>query len=232
MNALFMLTRKLYPYTALQFVQLLAANYLKFKVTSLTAIADLLIFVIIVILLSTTKICSTNTSENNTCYLCYLDKTRVINPIVHQNGHQQQQKQQQQQQQQQQPQQQQRVTLTESAFRKSLQSYRIVDSNNTVGLLDFMTTQRDEINDIIEQKTLNEGPQKVQFGAKLSLKKEARDNGEASDIDIYANSQMTPVHHRLCNETFFTWWKRCSLSSSCSHLMEAVGLFKKFCGLI
>ena len=66
-----------------------------------------------------------------------------------------------------------------------------------------MTTQRDEINDIIEQKTLNEGPQKVQFSAKLSLHKEARDNGEASDIDIYANSEMTPVHHRLSNETFF-----------------------------
>ena len=49
MNALFMLTRKVYPYTAVQFVQLLAANYLNFKITSLTAIADLQIFVIIVI---------------------------------------------------------------------------------------------------------------------------------------------------------------------------------------
>ena len=79
----------------------------------------------------------------------------------------------------------------------------MVDSNNTVGLLDFKTTQRDEINDIIEQKTLNKGPQKHQFSGKLSLHKEARDNGEASDIDIYANSEMTTVHHRLSNETFF-----------------------------
>ena len=39
MNALFTLTRKVYPYTAVQFVQLLAINYLKFKVTSLTAMA-------------------------------------------------------------------------------------------------------------------------------------------------------------------------------------------------
>ena len=69
MNALFMLTRKVYPYIAVQFVQLLAVNYLKFKVTPLTAIADLQIFVITVIMLSTTKTCSTNTSENNTCYL-------------------------------------------------------------------------------------------------------------------------------------------------------------------
>ena len=95
-----------------------------------------------------------------------------------------------------------------------------------------MTTQRDEINDIIEKKTLNEGPQKVQLSAKLSLHKEARDNGEASDIDIYAISKMTPVHHRLFNKTFFTWWKRCSLSSSCWHRMEVVGFFKNFCGLI
>ena len=125
-----------------------------------------------------------------------LDNSRVVNPIVHQQGQQQQHQQQQQQQQQQ------RGTLTESAFRKSLQSYRIVDSNSTVGLLDFMTAQRDEINDIIERNTLNEVPQKVQFSAKLSLHKEARDNGEASDNDIYANSEMTPVHHRLSNETF------------------------------
>ena len=66
-----------------------------------------------------------------------------------------------------------------------------------------MTAQRDEISNIIDQKTLNEGPQKVQFSAKLSLHNGARDNGEASDIDIYANSEMTPVHHRLSNETFF-----------------------------
>ena len=90
-----------------------------------------------------------------------------------------------------------------SAFRKSIQSYSIVDSNNTIGLVDFMTTQRDEINDIIEQKTLNEGPQKVQFSANLSLHKDALDNGEASNIDIYANFEMTLVHHRLSNETFF-----------------------------
>ena len=56
-----------------------------------------------------------------------LDNSRVVNPIVHQQGQQQQQP----------------GTLTESAFGKSLQSYRIVDSNNTVGLLDFMTAQRD-----------------------------------------------------------------------------------------
>ena len=81
-----------------------------------------------------------------------LDNSRVVNPIVHQQGQQQQQQQQEQEQeqQQQQQQQQQRGTLTESAFRRSLQSYRIVDSNNTVGLLDFMTAQRDEISDIIE----------------------------------------------------------------------------------
>ena len=131
-----------------------------------------------------------------------LDNSRgVINPTERQNGYQQQQQQHQQQQ----------GTLTESAFRKSLQSYRTVDSNNTVGLLDFKTTQKDEINDIIEQRTLNEGPQQLQFSGKLSLHKEARDNGEASDIDIYANSEMTPLHHRLSNETFFTWWKRCSV---------------------
>ena len=122
------------------------------------------------------------------------DKSRVGNPIVHQQGHQQPE---------QQHQQQQRRTLTWSAFRKNLRSYRIVDSNNTVGLLDFMTAERNEINDIIEQKTLNEGPQKVQFSAKLSLHKEARDNGEASDIDIYANSEMTPVYHQLSDETIF-----------------------------
>ena len=71
MNALFMQTRKIYPYTtaAAQFVQLLAVNYLKFKFISRTAITGLQYFVIIVILLSTTKICSTITSENNTCYL-------------------------------------------------------------------------------------------------------------------------------------------------------------------
>ena len=97
-----------------------------------------------------------------------------------------------------------------------------------------MTTWRDEINGIIEQTTLNEGPQKVQSSLKLSLHKEARDNREASDIDIYDNSEMTPVHHRLSKETFFHMVekKRCSLSSSCSHLMEVVGLFKKFCALI
>ena len=65
-----------------------------------------------------------------------------------------------------------------------------------------MTAQGDEMNVIIEQETFSEGPQKVQFSAKLSLHKEARDNGEASDIDVYANSEMTPVHHRLSNETF------------------------------
>ena len=193
MNALFMLMRKVYPYTAVQFVQLLAVNYLKFKVTSLTAMADLQISVIIVILLSTTKTRLTNTSENNTCYLFLTTRELSIQLCINRDNQGQQQQQQQQQ----------RGTLTESAFRKSLQFYRIVDSNNTVGLLDFMTAQRDEISDIIEQKTLNEGPQKVQFSAKLSLHKEARDNGEASDIDIYANSEMTPVHHRLSNETFF-----------------------------
>ena len=122
------------------------------------------------------------------------DKSRIGNPIVHQQGHQQPE---------QQHQQQQRRTLTWSAFRKNLRSNLIVDSNNTVGLLDFMTAERNEINDIIEQKTLNEGPQKVQFSAKLSLHKEARDNGEASDIDIYANSEMTPVYHQLSDEAIF-----------------------------
>ena len=66
-----------------------------------------------------------------------------------------------------------------------------------------MTTWRDEINGIIEQTTLNEGPQKVQSSLKISLHKEARDNREASEIDIYDNSEMTPVHHRLSKETFF-----------------------------
>ena len=49
---------------------------------------------------------------------------------------------------------------------------------------------------------MNKGPQKVQFSAKLSLHKEARDNGEAADIDIYANSEMTPVYHQFSDETF------------------------------
>ena len=115
-----------------------------------------------------------------------LDNSRVGNPISHQQGYQQQQ--QQQQQKQQQHQQRQRDTLRESAFRKSPQSYCIVDSNNTVGVLDFISAQKNEFNDTIEQKTLNEGPQIVQFSAKLSLQKEARDTAEASDIDIYANS--------------------------------------------
>ena len=74
-----------------------------------------------------------------------LDNSRVVNPIVHQQRQQQQQHQQQ-------HHQQQRRTITESDFRRSLQSYRIVDSNNTVGLLDFMTAQRDDINDIKEQE--------------------------------------------------------------------------------
>ena len=41
MNAFFMLTREVYPYTAVQFVQLLAVNYMEVKVTSPTAIADI-----------------------------------------------------------------------------------------------------------------------------------------------------------------------------------------------
>ena len=56
MNALFMLTRKVYPYIAVQFVQLLAVIYLNFKFTFLTAITDLQSFFIIVLLLSTTKL--------------------------------------------------------------------------------------------------------------------------------------------------------------------------------
>ena len=69
LNALFMLTRKIYPYTAAQFVQLLAVNYLKFKFISRTAITDLQYFEIIVILLSTTKTCSPIISESNKSYL-------------------------------------------------------------------------------------------------------------------------------------------------------------------
>ena len=72
-----------------------------------------------------------------------------------------------------------------------------------MGLLDFMTAHRNEINDIVEQKTFNEGPQKFQFSLKLSLDKEARDNGEASDTDIYADSEMRLFHHQLSDETFF-----------------------------
>ena len=90
-----------------------------------------------------------------------------------------------------------RGTPTESAFRRSLQSYRIIKSNDTVGLLNFMIAQRNEIKDIIEQKTINKGQQKMQFSAKLLLHKEARDDREASDVDIYANSERTPVHHQL-----------------------------------
>ena len=38
---------------------------------------------------------------------------------------------------------------------------------------------------------MKEGSQKVHFSAELSFHKEARDSVEASDIDIYANSEMT-----------------------------------------
>ena len=66
-----------------------------------------------------------------------------------------------------------------------------------------MTAQRDEINDILEQKTLNKGPHNFHISAKQSLHKEALNNAEEPDIDIYANSEMTPVHHRLSSETFY-----------------------------
>ena len=98
-----MLTRKVYPYTAAHFVQLLAVNYLNFKVTSLTAITDLQTFVIIVILLSTTKTHQKHIRKQHV--LPVLDNSRVGNPIEHQQGHHQQQHQQQQ-----------RGTLTEGVF--------------------------------------------------------------------------------------------------------------------
>ena len=41
------------------------------------------------------------------------------------------------------------------------------------------------------KKTLNAGQQKVQFNVKISVHKEAHDNEEASDVDIYPKSEMT-----------------------------------------
>ena len=124
------------------------------------------------------------------------------------------------------------ATTTRHPHRRSLQSYGIVDRNNTAGLPGFMAARKNEINEIIEQKTLNKGPKKFYSARNYHFIKKCLTTEKPR---ILISTPIQKWHLFIVNcltKRFFTWRKRCSLSSSCSHLMEVVGFFIKFCGLI
>ena len=124
--------------------------------------------------------------------LSVLDNSRVIKKIEHQLGHQRQQ---------QLHQQEQWGNLSQSAIFSSIILLKIV-TTPFVGLLNICSGIA-QINDIIKHKASNRGAQGVQFSAKQSLNKCAPNDGKASDTDIYANSEVTPIHHQMSDETFF-----------------------------
>ncbi len=92
----------------------------------------------------------------------------------------------------------------QSGFSGQLQVFQIPAGKNNIDLLEFMVSQRKNIEALVLDK-VQAYPQKVQFIAHIDLMKPAPlDESEEKETTVYANSEMTTVYSDgLTDDQFF-----------------------------
>ena len=115
----------------------------------------------------------------------------------------------------------------EKAFGNSMREYEVKVGVREIDVLHAMRVKSEEIK-IIVKLSVQQSPQKIQFGAVIQLRKPVEDSEDLSE-----ESHKITIHQKwneltseaLQTKVFTKWLNRCSCHLTALHLIVAVGLW-------